>query len=562
LSYIRLFVLIIGKTNREIKGGNEGKCSAAGEVLAAQKGVVILVRTRVVCYILLLLLLLPTSAMARDYIEIWPQGWSEITPLFNTSIFLDRFFVTHDAEGTSFLSADGTYYKELDLTYRLVQNGKIAEEVVLRSQAELDSAFLGLDGTGGRHVLWLEQSPAGNNISYTSFGVPYAGHEVVTVLATGSIIQDLAAHQAGETTHVVWSQRDRFYQIRYAQIRDGQVSAMETVTDTEELSVRPAVTVDDQGVVHLAWMETGHAGVEIRYSRRTEDGWTSPLKVGEGSVQDIQQGGLIALAAFGEEVHLAWSGLPRASSRLHVFLVTISGGEDASAPSVVAMGSKPRFVQGTLGPELVWQGVGVFGAEIHYLPFGGETTNLTVGRRGAFRPEAYAVGEHRYVFWLYANPDGGYQVAGINNQFPKAISLWRKMGIDEEAPLYHLGFLFMSTLMLAMVYTATNLGVLLVAAGSYSLLQRVGRYRKQSLFYQIVLLAVLTMVIRRLPIPAVHPQFFGVLHHVLCAGAATVGTWLLLRRVKQRGLLFTMGALLIWMLLFQFTALLPQNILL
>jgi len=60
----------------------------------------------------------------------------------------------------------------------------------------------------------------------------------------------------------------------------------------------------------------------------------------------------------------------------------------------------------------------------------------------------------------------------------------------------------------------------------------------------------------------VHPQFFGVLHHVLCAGAATVGTWLLLRRVKQRGLLFTMGALLIWMLLFQFTALLPQNILL
>jgi uncharacterized membrane-anchored protein len=41
-----------------------------------------------------------------------------------------------------------------------------------------------------------------------------------------------------------------------------------------------------------------------------------------------------------------------------------------------------------------------------------------------------------------------------------------------------------------------------------------------------------------------------------------VGTWLLLRRVKQRGLLFTMGALLIWMLLFQFTALLPQNILL
>ena len=140
-------------------------------------------------------------------------------PLFNTSIFLDRFFVTHDAEGTSFLSADGTYYKELDLTYRLVQNGRIAEEVVLRSQAELDSAFLGLDGTGGRHVLWLEQSPAGNNISYTSFGVPYAGHEVVTVLATGSIIQDLAAHQAGKQ-HMLFG-RSGIGSTRSATLRSG-----------------------------------------------------------------------------------------------------------------------------------------------------------------------------------------------------------------------------------------------------------------------------------------------------------------------------------------------------
>ena len=87
---------------------------------------------------------MPSPILARDYIDIWPEGWSEVTPLFTTSIFTDRFFVTHDAQGTSFLSADGTYFKETNLTYRRVYAGAILEEVVLRSQVELDRIFLGL----------------------------------------------------------------------------------------------------------------------------------------------------------------------------------------------------------------------------------------------------------------------------------------------------------------------------------------------------------------------------------------------------------------------------------
>ncbi|HPT82658.1 MAG TPA: hypothetical protein PLM25_02120 [Limnochordia bacterium] len=515
---------------------------------------------RVFCT-LLTVILLTAPALARDYIEIWPEGWSEVTPLFTTSIFADRFFVAHDAQGTSFLSVDGTYFKELNLTYRLLRGGALVEEVVLRSQAELDSAFLAVDAAGKRHVLWLEKAPQGNSINYTTFAAPYAGHEVLRLWSTEALIQDLAAHQAGDTVHLAWSQRDRFYQIHYARIEHGQVSVLETVTDTEDLSVRPSIVVDEQGVVHLAWMETGPKGVEIRYSRRTEAGWDKPAKIGEGSVQDIQQGGLIAMAAFGSEVHIAWAALPRNSSRLHVFYATIDGEGEVSAPGLLAAGSKPRFVQNTQGPELVWQGVGVFGAEVHYQPLGSEAINLTVGRRGAFRPEGHAVGQYRYIYWLHATPEGGYQVFGINNQFPKAISLWRRMGIDEDAPLYHLGFLFLSTLMLAVVYTAANLGVLVVAGGIYSLLQRIGRYHKQPLLYQILLLAALTMVVRRLPIPAVHPQFFGLVHYSLSVVTATLGTWLLLRKGKQNNLLFTLGALVIWMLLFQFTALIPQNIL-
>lgn len=522
---------------------------------------VALVRMGSARLILVILLLVSGSVSARDYLEVWPAGWSEVEPLFTTSIFADRFFAVQDEAGTSFLSIDGTYFKELNLTYRTVRAGAIGEEVVLRSEAELNSAFLGLDDSGRRHVLWLEHSDQGNSIHYASFVLPYGDTQELTVLVTERLIQDLNACLAGGTIHLAWSQRDPFYQIHYAQIRDGQISPVEVVTDTQDLSVRPSLIVDEKGVVHLAWMETGPMGVEIRYSRRGEDGWAAPMKLGEGSVQDIQQGGLISLATFGSTVYAAWSALPRNSSRLHVFLSTFPFDGQPTVPSVLAEGSKPRFVQGTNQPELVWQGVGSFGSEIHFQPLNGTPINLTVGRKGAFRPEAHAVGEHRYVYWIQANADGSYQVFGINNQFPKVISLWRKMGIDEEAPLYHLGFLFLSTLMLAAVYTIANLGVLLLNAGLYSLLQRVGCYRRQPLFYQISLLGALTLVLRRLPIPATQPAFFGLFHYALSFCLATLGTWSLLRRVKQRHFLFTMGALLIWMLLFQFVALIPQNIL-
>lgn len=80
-----------------------------------------------------------------------------------------------------------------------------------------------------------------------------------------------------------------------------------------------------------------------------------------------------------------------------------------------------------------------------------------MGRRGAFRPEAFADGQYRYVFWLHASPEGAMRLWGSTTSSQSPL-LWRQMGIDEEAPWYHVGFLFLSTLMLSMVYTAANLG--------------------------------------------------------------------------------------------------------
>lgn len=511
--------------------------------------------------VLAILLLLSPAILAKDYIEVWPEGWSEVIPLFKTSIFADRFFVTHDPHGVSFLSVDGVYFKELDLTYRLVQDFEVIEEVVLRRQGEIGSSFLGVDEEGGRHVLWLERSPSGNTISYTNFGVPYDGHESVILVQTGNTIQDLAAFQDGGVTHMVWSERDRYFQIRYAQVKDGGVIFLETVTNTADVSVRPSITVDERGVVHLAWMETTQVGVDISYSNRRESGWSVSRRLGEGSVQDIQQGGSIAMAGFGEDVYMAWSALPRNSSRLSIFLTKVNAQGRLETPAFVAAGSRPKFVSGSKEPELVWQGSGTFGAQVNYFDQGSSITNLTVGRKGAFRPEAYYKNGFRYVYWLQAEADGSYFVYGIDNENPKAMSLWRKIGIDERAPLSHVFFLFMSTFMLAAVYAVTNLGVMAVVGFIYALLQKFLAYQKQGLFYQVALLGTLLMVVRRLPIPAVHPQFFGLVHHGLSYALATLGTFVILRKARQGGLFLTLGMLIIWMFLFQFFALIPQTIL-
>lgn len=525
----------------------------------------VLERVKAIFIVFAILLLLSPAALARDYIEVWPEGWSDITTPFTTSIFADRFFVASDNAGVSFLSVDGLYFKELDLAYRFMRDSVIQEEIILRAKAEIESAYFGLDENGQRHVVWIERSAEGNSINYTAFHAPYTGHEISPFILTNHTIQDLVAVQVGKTTHVAWSEREGYFQIKYAQIEGGALKVLETVTDTVELSVRPGITVDGQGNTHISWLEATPLGFDLRYSKRSETGWSPHRKVGEGSTQDLQQGGSIAMAAFGNEIYILWSTMPRNSGSLAIHLAQVKANGDISTPIALTSGTRGQFVAGTEEPEVVWQGVGIFGAQVNHGYFRDgrlqEITNLTVGRKGAFRPEAFAQGDFRYVYWLQARAQSGFEVAGINNQFPKEISIWRKMGLDEQAPIYHILFLCLSTLMLAGVYTILNMGVLITGGIIYSVLQRFGAYHKQPLFYQVALLATLLVVIRRLPIPAGNPQFFGLVHYGLSYALATLGTFFILRKVKQSGLFLTASILLIWMFLFQFFALIPQSIL-
>src|SRR5690554_4376304 len=86
----------------------------------------------------------------------WPEGWSEITPLFNTGLQGHRYVVQQDQHGISTLSVDGVYQEDLQLNYRLYhQNELLVEDVIARGNINYPNFFL--DDQGIRHLLWLQR---------------------------------------------------------------------------------------------------------------------------------------------------------------------------------------------------------------------------------------------------------------------------------------------------------------------------------------------------------------------------------------------------------------------
>lgn len=503
----------------------------------------------------------------RDYIDVWPAGWSEITHLFNTSIFTDRFLVAEDvSSGFGFLTADGLYFRELDLVYRVVKDGEVQEKIILASQREIITQRLSTDSEGNMYAVWIEKSSDGYSLNYLELNSARANLEPIILLATDHTIRDLAVFQEGAVTHIVWSEWEEHLQIKYGRVENGVLAAVEAVTENTNLSVRPSVTVDKQGHPCVVWMESDpHEAVRIFFSKKTGGTWSQPLAVGPGSVYDIEQGGSIVLLPTENGLIMAWAALARNSNRLFVHLSEVGHDLSVTGPIVLAAGSRPRLLQDDSGLQLVWQGEDQFGSRIYHahLRNGGleRVTNLTIGRKAGFRPEVMGVEGYVHVFWLQADPERGFNVHMINNRFPKAISWWQKAGIDEKAPAYHLVYLFVSNSMLSFAYLFGSAGVILVGWAISSFLFSFTAYRKQNLFYKITLSALILLVVRSLPIPSVVPAFFGLLHYGLSVVLAILGTYFILRGIQQKGIFLSMAVVLLWTFLFLFFSLIPQNIL-
>ncbi len=251
-------------------------------------------RRRFQLTILVVLLLSGSVFAARDYIDVWPAGWSEVTQLFNTGIFTDRFLVTDMGPlGTIFLTEDGLYFKELDLVLRVAKDGEVLRRINLAARRELISHRLGTDGEGNIYAVWIEKSAEGYSLNYTNFDPAKGDPELTVLLVTDHTIRDLDAFQEDDITHVVWSEWEEHLQIKYGKIESGQLVTLAAVTDNTNVSVRPSVTVDHGGGrPAVAWVESdAHQAVRIYFSKETEAGWTPPLVIGSGSMSDIEQGG-------------------------------------------------------------------------------------------------------------------------------------------------------------------------------------------------------------------------------------------------------------------------------
>lgn len=531
------------------------------------KGVIILMRRRFQLTILVVLLLSGSVFAARDYIDVWPAGWSEVTQLFNTGIFTDRFLVTDMGPlGTIFLTEDGLYFKELDLVLRVAKDGEVLRRINLAARRELISHRLGTDGEGNIYAVWIEKSAEGYSLNYTNFDPAKGDPELTVLLVTDHTIRDLDAFQEDDITHVVWSEWEEHLQIKYGKIESGQLVTLAAVTDNTNVSVRPSVTVDHGGRPAVAWVESdAHQAVRIYFSKETEAGWTPPLVIGSGSMSDIEQGGSIALLPDADRVVVAWAALPHNSDRLFVHMSEVSSDLRSEAPVVLALGSRPRLLKNNAGMQLVWQGQGQFGSCIRHAYLRGgkleNITNLTVGRKAGFRPEVISREGYIHVYWLQADPERGFNVHTINNRYPKEISWWQKAGIDEKAPAYHLLYLFVSNFMLSFVYLFGHGGVLLVGGLISGLLQKIPAYGKQNLFYKITVTALILLVVRNLPIPMTNLAFFGLIHYGISVVLSILGTYFILRGVQPEGIFSTMAIVLLWTFLFLFFSLIPQTIL-
>ena len=167
---------------------------------------------------------------------------------------------------------------------------------------------LALDGKGGVHAVWVDDSPKNLEIYYAwrgSNGTAWSGPVNLSNNPSWSEHVQLAAEQDG-TVHVVWSdeapgQNDIYYTWRNS---GSAWSSPLNISNNPGFSLCPKVAVDESGTVHVIWKD----GNEIYYIRKVTDGnWSAPQKIsGDSDVSSFP-----TLLVDGDEiVHVTWNEHP------------------------------------------------------------------------------------------------------------------------------------------------------------------------------------------------------------------------------------------------------------
>lgn len=525
----------------------------------------VMIVTKVILVICLLVgITNPTTVYGATY--TWPEGWSDTSSLFATGLQGNRFYVEQDDQGISVVSVDGVYQEDLRLAYRLYSGEQLITEKTI-AQGRINYPNLLIDDQGIRHLLWQQRADGRYQLVYAKLSADGETLEQTTLLAGSYRIQEPVMARIEDQYHVVWvDNKTQGFQVRHGVISGNRLSLEQAVAVTDKTSVRPAITGDHLGGVHVSWLEVGVGGAELMYSRRKVGSFARPQRVASVSSRMVNDNGTNLIYTQNGIINFLWSDALGVSGSGGFYLhwtQTNSSGNIEGSPATIAPGDRPRVRPKDSGSyHLVWQSSYQGVTQVHYGVLTDSTvtdvTVLNARRASSFRPE-FAVSDNGdlAVFWLEALPEGGYQVRTINDSNPRTITWWERMGIDSDSPGLHLAFLVSGTSMLALSYLGINL---LVALAIYAALFVFGRFPlyQKNLLLQICVVAVLFMVLQETPIAFSQPVFVGPVYYLLTIVLASLWTLIFVKRLTIGKGFENAVVIFLWMFWQYFYALIPQ----
>ena len=510
-----------------------------------------------VSILLFVVLAFAVSPGAASSIQAWPEGWSTIDQVTATGIYGNRFVVHGNEHGTVMLTVDGLHLDGLALVLRGLDGHEVVWETVVAANRRVNYPYLVQDESDALHLLWQEQVDGRFRILYSPIGPEgeLGGEQVL--LESQSLIQEPVAVFVDDQLHILWvDARLGGYDIFHGSVEDGTLQGVQAVSSPGGTAVRPAIAAYD-GTLQAAWIESGTVETTVFHSELDLE-WSTPSPVGPASTRD---GETVSFLHTGSSLELVWTSVIE-GGQSSVMSVTYRESSGLSEPRRLAWGSRARVHAGA-PPVVVWQRASADGHQVYVGRWHEQQLDrvqrLSVHPTSALRPEVLVDHEgHVHVYWLEAHQELRHRIVTINTKEPRPVSPLRSMGIDDEAPVFHIGFVLLGATMMSLTYLAMNAAVLVLAFVFLTLLAKIETYRSLPISYLTALVGVLILLLMETPLAFGQPQFAGSVHWALSGLLAWLGTSVFLLVMKVRTDFETMIMPLLWLFWFQVFALVPQ----
>lgn len=171
-----------------------------------------------------------------------------------------------------------------------------------------ESAAIAVDTINSIYVVWQDETPGNNEIylrKSSNGGVSWEGTKRLTWTAGSSEAPAVTVDDDGNI-HIVWQDDTPGNDEIYHKISTNGGSTWQTkrLTYTSSYSLDPAIAGDPSGGIHVTWTDYPPGGYEIHYKRSTDEGSTWTTKRLTWS-PDSSHGSSVATDSSGY-IHVAW----------------------------------------------------------------------------------------------------------------------------------------------------------------------------------------------------------------------------------------------------------------